>query len=202
MARRTPAQKSLAKIKENQGLPMTYGTIDDCVVDYLKRVETLIDGTDWIDMRCNKSIWIENNIFTPMLYLREKKSKKFAIDENDMEKTLEVVLKITNMLAPYTRYTPTLVSYCRVLCVSTSTFDNWTLENSDKGEKAREIQDYFKGILLQGLTTGEYNPVAGSFIGKTTLGMKENDGSKTSINVIATEMSLDQIMKEYEKNRS
>ena len=50
------------------------------------------------------------------------------------------------------------------------------------------------------MMTGEYNPVAGSFLGKATLGMKEQDNAQTNINIIGTDMKLEDILADYQKN--
>lgn len=63
------------------------------------------------------------------------------------------------------------------------------------------IQDYFKSMLLQGMAVGEINPVAGSFIGKTSLGMKEDSGQQINVNVIGNDISLEQILSDWEKRR-
>lgn len=87
-----------------------------------------------------------------------------------------------------------------MLSVSTQTFNNWTYENNDKGEVARQIQDWFKSILVQGMLTGEYDSRAGAFLGKAVLGMKEDDGSQTNINIIGSDMKLEDILADYQKN--
>ena len=43
------------------------------------------------------------------------------------------------------------------------------------------------------MLTGEYDSRAGAFLGKAVLGMKEDDGSQTNINIIGSDMKLEDI---------
>lgn len=169
--------------------------------EFYEKAIAFADNTKFNELKCNHSWWIENNIIKTIPYFEEKKAHKIAIDETDMEETLKYLVDVTNVLNNQTRYQPTVLTFCRLLGISTSTFNNWSNENNERGETARLIQDYFRSMLAQGLATGELNPLSGMFIGKSTLGMRENDAPQMNFNFINTDMSVEDIMAEFSKNR-
>ena len=135
-----------------------------------------------------------------MQYFVERKGGNTSISAEDLMEAMDTLRQITLMLSESTRFQPTIYSLCKMLSVSTQTFNNWTYENNDKGEVARQIQDWFKSILVQGMLTGEYDSRAGAFLGKAVLGMKEDDGSQTNINIIGSDMKLEDSLADYQKN--
>lgn len=172
-----------------------------CKDEFINKATELCTSTDFILLRCNHSLFIENKLIKPLNYYICKKAHNVKFTEVDIENTMQIIDTITDIFSTKTRYQPTIITFCRLMNISTSTFNNWCLENNERGEAARIVQDYFKSTLSQSLITGEINPVAGSFIGKTTLGMKENDGNNTNINIIGSDIAFEDIMAEYEKNR-
>ena len=82
-----------------------------------------------------------------------------------------------------------------------NTFNAYTYQNDDLGDTAMIIQDYFRASLMQTMINGNIHPAAGQFIGKAALGMREGDSSNLNINVIGSEVSLSDILSEYEKNK-
>lgn len=176
-----------------------YATLEKCTDIFYSRVKKIYDETDFMAMRCSHSWWIENNIVAPLEYFKERKGERGLYGEEELTKTFNLLLDITNLYNGKTRYQPNVISFCRMLDISTTTWNNWSFENNDRGELVRKITDYFKTILTQGMANGEINPVAGQFIGKTMLGMKESDGNNLNINIIGGELSVSDIMEQYKK---
>lgn len=187
-------------IQEETKKDVINSNLKEDVDKIVKSVEDVCSNMRFNELRCNHSWWIENNVIKPVPYFLEKKKHCKAITEEDMAVALDLLKKITTIFNEQTRYQPSVVTYCRVLGISTSTFNNWSYENNDRGEMARKIQDYFKSILVQGMATGELNPVAGSFIGRTTLGMKENEGNQTNFNFFNVDKTVEDIFNEFSKN--
>ena len=196
MARKPKLPEELGKKKS----VIVYGSYQECEKEYLEKFRHDLALVDFDDLRCNKSNYIENRFIKPMQYFVERKGGNYTVNAEDLESAMKTLNEITLMLSEHTRFQPTIFTLCKMLHVSTQTFNNWTYENNDKGETARQIQDYFKNIIAQGMMTGEYNPVAGSFLGKATLGMKEQDNAQTNINIIGTDMKLEDILADYQKN--
>lgn len=196
MARKAKLPAELGKQKKE----LAYKTFEDCEKEYVERVRDLYEETDFTMLRCNQSNYIENRFIKPFGYFVERKYNNVFTPE-ELMKAYNLLNELTVMMSERTRFQPNIFTFCKFLGISHQTFTNWTYENNDKGEVARQIQDYFKSTIVQGMLTGEYNPVAGSFIGKATLGMKENDGSQTNINIVGTDMKLEDILADYQKNR-
>lgn len=199
MARKKQLPVELSKNKREL-LDITYDNFDDFKQKYILNAKNICENTDFLELKCNKSIWVENNIMKPMEYYLQRKSHNVGFSEEDLSKTLTLVEELTNIVNERTRYQPTILTYCRMLCVSHTTFSKWIYENNERGEQARLIQDYFKSLLTQNLISDEIQPASGAFIGKTLLGMRENDGQNMNINIFGGDVSFEDIMAEYEKN--
>ena len=197
MARKPKLDSQLVPRKNRE---MVYNDLETCNTEYLDKIRREISEIDFDDLRCNKSNFIEGKIIKPMQYFVERKGGNTSISAEDLMEAMDTLRQITLMLSESTRFQPTIYSLCKMLSVSTQTFNNWTYENNDKGEVARQIQDWFKSILVQGMLTGEYDSRAGAFLGKAVLGMKEDDGSQTNINIIGSDMKLEDILADYQKN--
>lgn len=197
MARKPKLDSQLVPRKNRE---MVYNDLETCKTEYLDKIRREILEIDFDDLRCNKSNFIEGKIIKPMQYFVERKGGSASVSAEDLMEAMDTLRQITLMLSESTRFQPTIYSLCKMLGVSTQTFNNWTYENNDKGEVARQIQDWFKSILVQGMLTGEYDSRAGAFLGKAVLGMKEDDGSQTNINIIGSDMKLEDILADYQKN--
>nr|DAW95256.1 MAG TPA: DNA-packaging protein [Bacteriophage sp.] len=197
MARKPKLDSQLVPRKNRE---MVYNDLETCKTEYLDEIRREISEIDFDDLRCNKSNFIEGKIIKPMKYFVERKGGNTSISAEDLMGAMDTLRQITLMLSESTRFQPTIYSLCKMLSISTQTFNNWTYENNDKGEVARQIQDWFKSILVQGMLTGEYDSRAGAFLGKAVLGMKEDDGSQTNINIIGSDMKLEDILADYQKN--
>ena len=197
MARKPKLDSQLVPRKNRE---MVYNDLETCKTEYLDKIRREISEIDFDDLRCNKSNFIEGKIIKPMQYFVERKGGNTCISAEDLMEAMDTLRQITLMLSESTRFQPTIYSLCKMLSISTQTFNNWTYENNDKGEVARQIQDWFKSILVQGMLTGEYDSRAGAFLGKAVLGMKEDDGSQTNINIIGSDMKLEDILADYQKN--
>lgn len=189
------------EIKKPTPIVAKYDEYKPCEDDFLEKIDDICAKTDFLDLRCNHSIWIENNAIAPLDYFidRKKMGKEFSAE--DLNNAIELSAKISQIFSAKTRYVPTIFTFCRLLGISSQTFNNWTYENTDRGEVARMAQDYFRNLLTQSIYTGELHPASGAFIGKATLGMREFDGSTTNINIVSTEKSVAEIMSELEKAR-
>lgn len=200
MPRKAKLPPELTVEKENK--VARFDSFESCANHYRQIAKKVLEDTDFFELRCNHSWWIENNVLKPMEYFLDNKGHKIAYSPEDLKKALDLLVELTTLYNAKTRYQPTVITFCRFIGISTNTFNNWSCENNERGETIRLIQDYFKSILTQGMVTGELNPVAGAFIGKSTLGMKENDGNTTNINIIGGDvLGVEEIMNEYAKNR-
>lgn len=196
MARKPKLPEELKKQKKE----LVYKSLEECANEYVERIRNLCDETDFTMIRCNQSNYIENLFIKPLGYFVERKHSG-NINPDEISKAYDLLNHITVILSEKTRFQPTIFTFCKLLGISYQTFNNWTYENNEKGEVARQIQDRFKSIIVQGMLTGEYHPIAASFVGKATLGMKENDGNQTNINIVGTDMKLEDILADYQKNR-
>ena len=197
MARKPALSKELVPRQKRE---LVYNDFETCKKDYLDEIRREISTMDFDDLRCNKSNYIEGKLIKPMQYFVERKGGNTSVSAEDLSGAMDTLRQITLMLSESTRFQPTIYTLCKIVYISTQTFNNWTCENNEKGEMARQIQDYFRSILVQGMLTGEYDSRAGTFLGKATLGMKEDDGSQTNINIIGTDMRLEDILADYQKN--
>lgn len=194
--------KEIAEIKKKpQPIVPRYENYCDCEADFIKKTEEIRDKTDFLDLRCNHSVWIENNAIAPLEYFVDRKRKGINFTAEDIENAIALSGKITQIFSEVTRYAPTIFTFCKLLGVSSQTFSNWTYENSPKGEAARMAQDHFRNLITQTMYSGELHPASGAFIGKATLGMREFDGTTTNINIVTTEKSVADIMADLEKAR-
>ena len=194
--------KEIEEIKnKNQPIVPRYENYEPCEADFIEKIENICDNTDFLDLQCNHSVWIENNAIAPLEYFVDRKRKGIEFSDVDIENAITLTGKITQIFSKYTRYAPTIFTFCRLLGVSTQTFSNWTYENTPKGEAARIAQDHFRNIITQTMYSGELHPASGAFIGKATLGMREFDGSTTNINIVSTEKSVADILSDLEKAR-
>lgn len=196
MARKPKLPEELKKQKKE----LVYNSLEECANEYVERIRNLCDETDFTMIRCNQSNYIENLFISPLGYFAERK-RSGNINPDEILEAYNLLNHITIILSEKTRFQPTIFTFCKLLGISYQTFNNWTYENNEKGEVARQIQDRFKSIIVQGMLTGEYHPIAASFVGKATLGMKENDGNQTNINIVGTDMKLEDILADYQKNR-
>lgn len=196
MAKKPNLPKELEKKKSI----ILYDKLDDNIDEYKQAIAKFVEETDFTSIRTNTSNYIENTLITPLQYFTERRYRGYVVSDEDIDKSLQMVQNMVTIFSEKTRFQPTVYTFCKILGISSRTFDNWACENNERGEAIRRVQDYFKSILAQGMMTGEYNPVAGSFIGKATLGMKEQDASQTNINIIGTDMSLEDILADYSKN--
>ena len=202
MAKNKKTYNEIATGKPDKVKELTYSSRDECLEFQRAKILTHIMEIDFKDMYCNKAQWIESNLIQELQYFKETKSNNYnPINAEDLLKTFELLMQITSEINKKTAYCPTIMTFLKMLTISSSTFDRWLGEINEKGEAARQIQDYFKGLLAQGMLSGEYNPVAGSFIGKTTLGMRENDGNNLNVAIYAENMSVEEIIKEYDENQ-
>lgn len=195
-------QKLPAELKKKPKSELT--TFDFSVEKqkYIDNVREIVENTDFLMLKCGTTWWINNNALLQMQYFKERLARRDNYwDENQLQEAFEMLIEITNILNQKVRYQPQIGDFCRIIGITQSTFNQWTYENNDRGEQARMIQDYFKSMLLQGMAVGEINPVAGSFIGKTSLGMKEDSGQQINVNVIGNDISLEQILSDWEKRR-
>lgn len=199
MARKPKIADELV-VQKPEKKELVYSTYEQCETEYLNTFYHDVSLIDFDDIRCNKANYIESRFLTPLPYFIERKAHNKTATAEDLSKLMETLRKITLKLSENTRFQPTIFTFCKMLNISTQTFNNWSYENNDRGEMVRQIQDYFKSIIAQGMLTGEYNPVAGSFLGKATLGMKEQDTAQTNINIIGTDMKLEDILADYQKN--
>lgn len=193
--------KTPVEIKKNEPVVLRYENYEPCEADFLKKTRKIVDETDFLDLRCNHSVWIENNAIAPLEYFVDRKRKGIDFQAVDLENALNLSAKIGTMFSEKTRYVPNIFTFCRLLGISSQTFSNWTYENTERGEMARIAQDYYRNLLTQTIYSGELHPASGAFIGKATLGMREFDGSTTNINIVSTEKSVADIMAELEKAR-
>lgn len=193
--------KTPVEIKKNEPVVLRYENYETCEADFLKKTRKIVDETDFLDLRCNHSVWIENNAIAPLEYFADRKRKGIDFQAVDLENALNLSAKIGTMFSEKTRYVPNIFTFCRLLGISSQTFSNWTYENTERGEMARMAQDYYRNLLTQTIYSGELHPASGAFIGKATLGMREFDGSTTNINIVSTEKSVADIMAELEKAR-
>lgn len=196
MAKKPNLPKELEKKKSI----ILYDNLDDNVDEYRQAIAHFVDDTDFTMIRSNTSNYIENTFIKPLQFFVERRHRGYSATDEDIDKVLYLVQEMVTSFSEKTRFQPTVFTFCKLMGISSRTFDNWSCENNERGEAVRRVQDYFKNILAQGMMTGEYNPVAGSFIGKSTLGMKEQDTSQMNINIIGTDMSLEDIMADYQKN--
>lgn len=180
--------------------PITCKTLTPCVNKLIRSAEKFVDEGEFDRISGNVSVYIENQIMRPFEYYKQRKAHSYAYQPEDLANMLNVLVETTNIINKKVRYTPTLLTYCRLLCISTSTFNTWTGLNDDKGEQARLVQDYFRSTLTQGMITNEINPAAGTFIGKSVLAMKDSEGQQTNINIIGDNRTVDEILADYEKN--
>lgn len=195
-------KEMLPELKRKKPTELTEMSFAEAKEKYLANVSQLVATTDFMALRSNPVLWINNNIVKQMDYFKERMARRDNYwDENQLREAFEMLIDITNLLVDKVRYQPQIGDFCRIIGITQHTFNAWTNENNERGEQARYIQDYFKSMLLQAMATGDINPVAGSFIGKTTLGMKEDVGTQVNVNVIGSDLTLDQIMENYEKNR-
>ena len=191
-----------AKIKKKVPTPLTILDFGEAKSKFLADVSQKIADTDFATLRVGATWWINNNILRQMDYFRERLLRRDNYwDDNQLKEAFEMLIEITNMLNEKIRYQPQIGDFCRIIGVTQQTFNDWTFQNNERGEQARYIQDYFKSMLVQGMAVGEINPVAGSFIGKTTLGMKEEPSASVNINVLGADLSVEDILANYEKNR-
>lgn len=177
-----------------------FDSLEDCFVAYTQKIEEKLANVDFDDMMCNKQQWIEQNIIPRLSYTRYIK-KRQLVSEEILTDCLDFLKKITEMINKRTVYSPSVLTFCIMVGISSDSLSQWYCENNARGEAVRIIFDYFRGLLTQGLQSGEYDAKSAGFIGKATLGMKETDGTQTNINIIAPEMSVQDILKEYEKNK-
>lgn len=196
MARPKKVVQELQVVKEANTL--VYKDFDTAKADYLDHAKKIISGTDFLAMKVSPTWWINNNIIKPMQYFKERRSRRDSFwTNNELEQAFELLIQITNLINEETRYQPQIGDYCRMLGITQSTFYQWTYENNERGEQARFVQDYFRSMLAQGICTGEINAVAGSFVGKTMLGLKEDNGTQININVASDSLTVDEIMEKY-----
>lgn len=201
MAKNESKSRQLVKKKKTE---LTTFNFADESKKYIEKVRGLVEETDFakVSSKCNTTWWINNNVIVQMDYFRERLARRDNYwNDNQLQEAFDMLLEITNILNEKSRYQPQIGDFCRIIGVTQSTFNQWTYENNERGEQARMIQDYFKSMLTQAMAVGEINPVAGSFIGKTTLGMKEDAGMQINVNVIGNDISLEDILADYEKKR-
>lgn len=199
MAKKVEKLPELTKPKKKELQTIDFGTERE---KYIANVSRKVEQTDFMTLRSDSIWWINNNIVKVMDYYQERKGRRGTFDSAEqLGQAFDMLVEVTNIINSKVRYQPQIGDFCRILGITQQTFNNWLNENTDRGEQARLIQDYFKSMLLQGMANGVINPVAGSFIGKTTLGMKEDSGNNVNVNVIATDLSLDDILSDYAKNR-
>lgn len=199
-----PAKKATKDLARNQKLkevPKVYETMEDCIAARLKSAKKLCESTDFLTLRCSAANYIENNVLGPLEYCEWKKTHKNPFTAQDLKDIFNLLLQITNVFNEKVRYEPTIATFCRLACLSMNTFNAYTYQNDDLGDMAMIIQDYFKASLMQTMINGNIHPAAGQFIGKAALGMREGDSSNLNINVISSEVSLSDILSEYEKNK-
>lgn len=201
MARKKAATQELARNQKLKEVPKTYETLEDCIEARLKYAQSVYEDTDFLTLRCSAANYIENNVCEPLEYCVWKKSHKDPMTAQDLKDVFSLLIKITNAFNKKVRYEPTLATFCRLADISITTFNNYTYTVDELGETAQIIQDYFKGSLMQIMLNGNVHPAAGQFIGKALLGMREGDNSNLNINVIGSEVSLGDILAEYEKNK-
>lgn len=195
-------QKLPAELKKKPKSELTTFDFSAEKQKYIDNVREIVENTDFLMLKCGTTWWINNNVLLQMQYFKERLARRDNYwDENQLQEAFEMLIEITNILNQKVRYQPQIGDFCRIIGITQSTFNQWTYENNDRGEQARMIQDYFKSMLLQGMAVGEINPVAGSFIGKTSLGMKEDSGQQINVNVIGNDISLEQILSDWEKRR-
>jgi len=195
-------QKLPAELKKKPKSELTTFDFSAEKQKYIDNVREIVENTDFLMLKCGTTWWINNNALLQMQYFKERLARRDNYwDENQLQEAFEMLIEITNILNQKVRYQPQIGDFCRIIGITQSTFNQWTYENNDRGEQARMIQDYFKSMLLQGMAVGEINPVAGSFIGKTSLGMKEDSGQQINVNVIGNDISLEQILSDWEKRR-
>lgn len=199
MAKKQKLPAELKKKPKNELTTFDFATEKQKYVD---NVREIVENTDFLMLKCGTTWWINNNVLLQMQYFKERLARRDNYwDENQLQEAFEMLIEITNILNQKVRYQPQIGDFCRIIGITQSTFNQWTYENNDRGEQARMIQDYFKSMLLQGMAVGEINPVAGSFIGKTSLGMKEDSSQQINVNVIGNDISLEQILSDWEKRR-
>lgn len=196
MAKKPNLPKELEKKKS----VVVYNNLGDNLQEYKQAIARFVEDTDFTMIRTNTSNYIENTVVKPIQYFVERVHRGYTVTDTDIDNVLGLVQEMVTSFSEKTRFQPTVFTFCKLMGVSSRTFENWSFENNERGEAVRRVQDYFKNILAQGMLTGEYNPVAGSFIGKSTLGMKEQDASQMNINIIGSDMSLEDIMADYQKN--
>lgn len=201
MPKKPNLPKELTKNKKKELLPITYSSFEECKNEYIDEIKELYNKTNFEDIKSNRSLWIENNVIKTLPYFAQRHSHNIGYSAEDLDNTLDVLLEICRIYNKTTRYQPTIYTFCRLLGISSGTFTQWKYENNERGEKSREVEDFFKSRLSQGMITGEIHPAAGAFIGKATLGMKEADGQQMNINIIGADLSFEEIMAEYEKNK-
>lgn len=194
--------EKLPELKKKQPTAITIVDFAEAKAKYIENVSRIVEETDFLMLKSSVTLWINNNIIKQMDYFRERLARRDNYwDENQLKEAFEMLIEITNILNTKVRYQPQIGDFCRIIGITQSTFQYWVNENNERGEQARYIQDYFKSMLLQAMAVGDINPVAGSFIGKTSLGMKEDAAPQVNVNVIGTDLSLEKIMADYEKNR-
>ena len=189
------------ELKKKDPVVLRYEEYEPCESDFLKTAKEKSEDVDFTALRCNLPAWIEDNIIEPLPYFVDRKRKGLEFSSQDLENVLKLSGKITKMFGESVGYVPTIYTFCKLLGISNQTFSNWSYENSERGEMARIVQDHYRNLLIQTMYSGEIHPAAGAFIGKASLGMREFDGSTTNINIVTTEKSVADIMKELEEAR-
>lgn len=179
-----------------------YETYEECEADRIKLAEEFLNKTDFSTLHGNPAVYVDNKLCKPLEYFVYGKSHGRFLSAEDLQNCFDLLLRISDNVNKVVRFDPTIASYCRMLGITMYTFNQYTYQKNPLGETALMIQDYFKGSLAQGMTNGFIHPAAGSYLGKAMLGMKEQDGQNININVIGGEMSLDDILAEYEKNKN
>lgn len=181
-------------------VPITYDSFEPYKADYLEVAKEYYNATNFKEKRCNHSLLIERNVIKPLAYFTERRAHNIAVTAEDLDNALKLLIEITEIFNQSTRYQPTIFSFCRLISISSDVFNQWISSNDDRGNKCREIVDYFRLNLTQSMITGEINPKTGEFIGKSTLGMKDNENAPTNINIFGTDMTFEEIMADYERN--
>ena len=143
--------------------------------------------------------YITNSILVPCLYFSKRQgcprtAAELAIAFNNFQEICAEANK-------YTVFVPTLNTFAAYCNITTKTLKNIANENNDRGNIASMIIEKLSDGIMQNIMTDKIHPIGGIFVAKANFGMRDNDPPQMAVvNVSAGNMSIDEIMADFNKN--
>ena len=186
-------KKELAKPKKLTHLPTSFQ-------DYKAQLIKELEEFDELEYKGSVSQYLVK-LIKPVPYFQIKRENYTGKSYDDYKNGYKYFCLITQMINQKIQFVPTIYDFLKFMAVPSSTFYEKLAIKDPLGELLTVIFDDFKSGHIQSMQNGEIQAIPGIFIAKSTLQMKDAEAPITNINVLNTDMSAEDIVLEWNKNK-